>query len=165
VLIKILPAHERLEIVPFKKAVNSTLENVFTNYVKKGFEGIILKEAYSHYDPGKRPGTWLKIKRDDTIDVNIIGATISDSSLSFGALIMERNGKYFGKVGSGFSDQDQKEILKILKEEQAPLQLEIPEELKKEILVTNTPLTAEIRVNEIYNDSPRAPVWVRFRWA
>jgi DNA ligase-1 len=163
-LIKILPANQRLELVPFQESNNSTIEKVFKDYVHEGFEGIILKEAYSYYDSGKRPGTWLKLKRDDTVDVNIIGATKSDSSLFFGALMMERNGKYFGKVGTGFSDQDQKDILDILEVNQAPLQIEVPEELKKQILITTKPLLAEIRVNEIYNDSPRAPVWVRFRW-
>jgi DNA ligase-1 len=164
VLLKILPSDKRLELVSFQEAQNSTIETVFKDYVSEGYEGIILKEAYSHYDSGKRPGTWLKLKRDDTVDVNIIGATKSDSSLSFGALMMERNGKYFGKVGTGFSDQDQKDILNILEENQASLQIEVPEEVKREILITTKPLLAEIRVNEIYNDSPRAPVWVRFRW-
>lgn len=96
--------------------------------------------------------------------MNIIGATKSQSSLPFGALIMERNGKYFGKVGTGFSEKEQKEILNILKKNSAPLQIEVPEKLKKEILITSKPLRAEIRVNEIYKGSPRAPVWVRFRW-
>lgn len=164
VLLKILSPNERLGIVPFQEAHNSTIETIFKDYVAEGYEGIILKEAYSPYDSGKRPGTWLKLKRDDTVDVNIIGATKSDSSLSFGALMMERNGKYFGKVGTGFSDQDQKDILKILEENQAPLQIEIPDEVKNNILITTKPLLAEIRVNEIFNDSPRAPVWVRFRW-
>ena len=163
-LLKILPVSERMELVPFQKAHKSTIENVFKDYVIEGYEGVILKEADSTYDSGKRPGTWLKLKREDTIDVNIIGATKSDSSQPFGALMMERNGKYFGKVGTGFSGQDQKDILKILEENHAPLQLEVPEEVRKNVLITTKPLLAEIRVNEIYNDSPRAPVWVRFRW-
>ena len=163
-LIKILPVGERLELVPFQKAHKSTIENIFKDYVSEGYEGVILKEADSPYDSGKRPGTWLKLKREDTIDVNIIGATKSDSSQPFGALMMERNGKYFGKVGTGFNGQDQKDILKTLEENQAPLQFEVPEEVRKNVLITTKPLLAEIRVNEIYNDSPRAPVWVRFRW-
>ncbi|KAF5073592.1 ATP-dependent DNA ligase [Methanobacterium aggregans] len=163
-LIRILPAHPRLELVPFHEVQKSTIEQIFEDRVREGYEGIILKDAYSHYDSGKRPGTWLKLKREDTIDVNIIGATKSQSSLPFGALIMERNDKYFGKVGTGFSEQEQREILNILKEHCAPLQIEVPEKLKKQILITSKPLTAEIRVNEIYKESPRAPVWVRFRW-
>ncbi len=164
VLLKILPADKGLELVPFRKSDNSSVENVFKEYVNEGYEGIILKDAYSRYESGKRPGTWLKLKRDDTVDVNIIGATKSDSSLPFGALMMERNGKYFGKVGSGFTDQDRTDILNILKENQNSLQIDVPQELKGQILITTKPLLAEVRVNEIYHDSPRAPVWVRFRW-
>jgi DNA ligase-1 len=164
VLLKILPEDKKLELVHFQEAENSNIKNVFEEYVQEGYEGIILKDAYSKYASGKRPGTWLKMKREDTIDVNIIGATKSGSSLTFGALIMERDGKYFGKVGTGFSDHDQIEILKILEDNKAPLLLDVPEKLKKEILITSKPLIAEVRVNEIYKGSPRAPVWVRFRW-
>ncbi len=163
-LLRILPSRERITPVTFQKAHNTTIEKVFHDYVGEGYEGIILKEASSVYDQGKRPGTWLKLKREDTVDVKIIGATKSDSSQIFGALMMERDGKYFGKVGTGFRERDQREILEILKENQASLEIEVPQELKKDILITSRPLMAEVRVNEIYKGSPRAPVWVRFRW-
>ncbi|MGZ7135054.1 MAG: ATP-dependent DNA ligase [Methanobacterium sp.] len=163
VLLKNLPADNKLELVHFQEAENSTIEKIFKDFVSEGYEGIILKEAYSQYASGKRPGSWLKVKREDTIDVNIIGATKSGSSRIFGALLMERDGKYFGKVGSGFTDQDQRDIFNILLENEAPLIIDVPEKLKKEILISTKPLLAEIRVNEIYKGSPRAPVWVRFR--
>ncbi|MGZ7049032.1 MAG: ATP-dependent DNA ligase [Methanobacterium sp.] len=163
VLLKNLPADNKLELVHFQEAENSTIEKIFNDFVSEGYEGIILKEANSQYSSGKRPGSWLKVKREDTIDVNIIGATKSGSSRIFGALLMERDGKYFGKVGSGFTDQDQRDIFNILLENEAPLIIDVPEKLKKEILISTNPLLAEIRVNEIYKGSPRAPVWVRFR--
>ncbi|MGZ7117138.1 MAG: ATP-dependent DNA ligase [Methanobacterium sp.] len=163
VLLKILPADNKLELVHFQEAEISTIEKIFKDFVSEGYEGIILKEANSQYASGKRPGSWLKVKREDTIDVNIIGATKSGSSRIFGALLMERDGKYFGKVGSGFTDQDQRDIFNILLENEAPLIIDVPEKLKKEILISTKPLLAEIRVNEIYKGSPRAPVWVRFR--
>lgn len=163
-LIKVLPANEQLKLVPFQEAHKSRVNKIFHEYVSEGYEGIILKEAFSIYDAGKRPGSWLKLKREDTIDVHIIGATYSTGSLPFGALMMEKDGKYFGKVGTGFSDQERKEILKILEDNQGPLHVEVPAEIKGEILLTTNPLLAEIRVNEIYHGSPRAPVWVRFRW-
>jgi bifunctional non-homologous end joining protein LigD len=163
-LLKALPTNERLDLVPFQEAHSSTLEKVFQDHVRRGYEGIILKEAYSSYEVGKRPGSWLKLKREDTVDVNVIGATYSTSSLPFGALIMERDGIYFGKVGTGFGDQDRKEILKILEDNQGPLQIDVPKDVKREILLTTKPIMAEIRVNQIYHGSPRAPVWVRFRW-
>ncbi|MGZ7160168.1 MAG: ATP-dependent DNA ligase [Methanobacterium sp.] len=163
VLLKNLPADNKLELVHFQEAENSTIEKIFKDFVSEGYEGIILKEANSQYASGKRPGSWLKVKREDTIDVNIIGATKSGSSRIFGALLMERDGKYFGKVGSGFTDQDQRDIFNILLENEAPFIIDVPEKLKTEILISTKPLLAEIRVNEIYKGSPRAPVWVRFR--
>jgi bifunctional non-homologous end joining protein LigD len=164
ILLKVLQVNERLKLVPFQEAHSSTVEKVFQDQVRKGYEGVILKEAYSPYDVGKRSGSWIKLKREDTIDVHVIGATYSTGSLPFGALMMERNGRYFGKVGTGFSDQDRKDILKILEDNQGPLQVEVPKDVKEEILITSKPLLSEIRVNEIYHGSPRAPVWVRFRW-
>ena len=106
----------------------------------------------------------MKIKKGDTVDVSIIGATKSASSIPFGALLMEKNGKYFGRVGTGFSDQDRKDILKLLKENQAPLQITVPPDVEPEILITSKPLLAEIKMQEMIKRSPRAPVWVRFRW-
>jgi DNA ligase-1 len=164
ILIKILQGNKRLELVPFQKALKTSVEKIFQDYVSEGYEGIILKEAFSTYDVGKRPGSWLKLKREDTIDVHIIGATYSTGSLPFGALIMEKDGKYFGKVGTGFSDKERKEILNILKDNQGPFQVDIPANIKGKIMISTNPLLAEIRVNEIYQGSPRAPVWVRFRW-
>ena len=164
ILIKILQVNKRLELVPFQKALKTSVEKIFQDYVSEGYEGIILKEAFSTYDVGKRPGSWLKLKREDTIDVHIIGATYSTGSLPFGALIMEKDGKYFGKVGTGFSDKERKEILNILKDNQGPFQVDIPANIKGKIMISTNPLLAEIRVNEIYQGSPRAPVWVRFRW-
>jgi DNA ligase-1 len=38
------------------------------------------------------------------MDVNMIGATKSTGSIVFGALILEKDGSYFGKAGTGFSD-------------------------------------------------------------
>ena len=77
---------------------------------------------------------------------------------------MEKDGKYFGKVGTGFSDQDRKDIFKLLKENQEPLKISVPPDVESEIIVTSKPLLAEIKMQEMIKKSPRAPVWVRFRW-
>jgi DNA ligase 1 len=124
----------------------------------------VVKNFYSNYEPGKRSDMWLKIKKGDTVDVHVVGATRSTSSIPFGALLMEKDGKYFGKVGTGFSDQDRKDILKLLKENQEPLKITVPKALESEILVTSKPFLAEIKMQEMIKNSPRAPVWVRFRW-
>jgi len=162
-LFDVLQTDERIKIVPFKVVDSSTVKEHFNQYVKDGFDGAILKNILSKYEPGKRSGQWTKIKREDTIDVHVIGATKSES-IPFGALMMERNGEYFGKVGTGFSDADRRDILKMLNENKGPLRVTVPTDVKPEILITTKPLPAEIKVNElIKGKSPRAPVWVRFR--
>jgi DNA ligase-1 len=162
ILIKVVHPDDRIEIVPFQEISN--IEEQFLNYLKNGFEGAVIKNSYSKYEPGRRSDQWLKIKKGDTVDVHIIGATRSTGSIPFGALLMEKDGKYFGKVGTGFSDQDRKDILKLLKENQEPLKIAVPPELESEIIVTSKPLLAEIKMQEMIKRSPRAPVWVRFRW-
>jgi DNA ligase-1 len=162
ILMRVVNPDKRIEIVPFNEANN--VEDQFLNYLKKGFEGAVIKNSYSKYEPGRRSDQWLKIKKGDSVDVHIIGATRSTGSIPFGALIMEKDGKYFGKVGTGFSDQDRKDIFKLLKENQEPLKISVPPDVESEIIVTSKPLLAEIKMQEMIKKSPRAPVWVRFRW-
>ncbi len=162
ILMNVVHPEKYIEIVPFKEVDKP--DNQFQDYLKQGYEGAVIKNLDSKYEPGKRSDNWLKIKKGDTVDVFIIGATKSTSSIPFGALLMEKNGKYFGRVGTGFSDQDRKDILKLLKENQAPLQITVPPDVEPEILITSKPLLAEIKMQEMIKRSPRAPVWVRFRW-
>jgi DNA ligase-1 len=162
ILMNVAHQNNFIEIVPFQELGNP--EEQFREYLKQGFEGAIIKNFDSKYEPGKRSDYWLKIKKGDTVDVHIIGATKSTSSIPFGALMMEKDGKYFGKVGTGFSDQDRTDILKLLEENQAPLQIDVPSDVEPEILITSKPLLAEIKMQEMIKRSPRAPVWIRFRW-
>jgi DNA ligase 1 len=161
-ILEVVHPNERIEIVSFQEV--DDIKEQFLNYVKEGYEGAIIKNSYSKYEPGRRSEQWLKIKKGDTVDVHIIGATKSTGSIPFGALLMEKDGKYFGKVGTGFSDQDRADILKLLIENQEPLEIKVPPDVEPEILVTSKPLLAEIKMQEMIKRSPRAPVWVRFRW-
>ena len=76
-----------------------------------GLEGIMAKQRYSTYLPGKRSDSWLKIKTRQTLECVVIGYTRGkgDREKSFGALhLAQANGaelKYLGKVGTGF-DKD-----------------------------------------------------------
>ena len=163
ILVKNVKVGEHIEMVPFTTVNDETAIDYFQKNVKNGFEGAILKNLHSTYRSGKRSGEWLKMKREDTVDVYVIGATKSEA-IPFGALIMERNGEFFGKVGTGFSDQDRRDIQKYLKKNKSSQHVPVPPDVESEILITTKPLLAEIRVNElIKGKSPRAPVWVRFR--
>lgn len=83
---------------------------------KMGLEGIIAKKADSQYGAGARSKEWLKIKIHKRQEVVIAGFTKNeDSPKQFSSLLLGvyENGdlQYAGKVGTGFNDQDQKEMM------------------------------------------------------
>lgn len=92
---------------------------------KMGLEGIIAKKIDSTYATNRRSKEWLKIKVHKRQEVVIAGFTKNeDTSKSFSSLLLGvfEGGKlqYVGKVGTGFSDQLQKEMMK----EFAPLMVD-----------------------------------------
>jgi bifunctional non-homologous end joining protein LigD len=87
---------------------------------KMNLEGIIAKKSDSTYSPGSRSKEWLKIKANKRQEMVIGGYTKNnDSSKSFSSLLLGvfEKGKliYTGKVGTGFNDKQQKEMLKQFK--------------------------------------------------
>ncbi|HEY4156079.1 MAG TPA: non-homologous end-joining DNA ligase, partial [Puia sp.] len=87
---------------------------------KLGLEGIIAKKADSLYQPGDRSRDWLKIKLSRRHEVVIGGYTCNEgSSKAFSSLLVGvfEKGKfrYTGKVGTGFSSRQQKEMLSLFK--------------------------------------------------
>lgn len=96
-------------------------------------EGIIAKRADSIYTGDARSRDWLKIKAKRRQEVVIAGYTNNeDSSKNFSALVVgvyDDGGvlRYIGKVGTGFDDQEQKELLtrfKLLKTTICPFGVE-----------------------------------------
>nr|WP_295922586.1 DNA ligase D [uncultured Dyadobacter sp.] len=87
---------------------------------KMGLEGIIAKKSDSEYYPGARSRDWLKVKINKRQEVIIAGYTLNDDSPKpFSALLLAayENGelRYVGKVGTGFKDKQQKEMLALFK--------------------------------------------------
>lgn len=83
---------------------------------KMGLEGIIAKKADSPYLPGDRGKDWLKIKLHKRHEVVIGGFTRNDDSpKAFSSLLVGvfEGGKlqYTGKIGTGFPDKLQKELM------------------------------------------------------
>lgn len=90
----------------------------FYNAAKQmGLEGMIAKRADSPYEPGARTSHWLKIKANKRQEMVIGGYTNNEgSSKSFSALLVgvyegERL-VYTGKIGTGFNDKQQREMLR-----------------------------------------------------
>ncbi len=85
-----------------------------------GLEGIIAKRTDSRYQEGKRSDQWLKIKANKRQEMVIGGYTRNnDTSKLFSALLVGvfDNGKliYTGKVGTGFNEKSQREMLQLFK--------------------------------------------------
>jgi bifunctional non-homologous end joining protein LigD len=83
---------------------------------EQGLEGVMLKRLDSVYCPGKRTGTWLKVKNTSRQEMVIGGWTPGEGRRRnhLGALLVgyfeEDGGKpvlrYGGKVGTGFKERD-----------------------------------------------------------
>ena len=83
---------------------------------KMGLEGVIAKRADSTYHIGARTRDWLKIKAKKRQEMVIGGFTKNEASRKrFSALLVGVfDGKkfvYTGKVGTGFSDHTQRELM------------------------------------------------------
>lgn len=83
---------------------------------RMGLEGIIAKKADSVYTSDLRSKEWLKVKVQRRQEVVIAGFTKNEGTgKSFSALVLGvyKNGElqFVGKVGTGFSDKLQKEMM------------------------------------------------------
>lgn len=99
------------------KVFNANGTEFFAAAEKIGLEGIIAKKADSVYTSDLRSKEWLKIKVQRRQEVIIAGFTKNEgTSKSFSALILgvyDAKGKiqFVGKVGTGFSDKLQKDMM------------------------------------------------------
>ena len=87
---------------------------------KMGLEGIMAKRADSVYNIGARTTDWLKIKTQLRHEVVIGGFTKNEGTAKqFSSLLVGlfENGKfvYTGKIGTGFNDKTQREMMKLFK--------------------------------------------------
>ncbi|MEO8474219.1 MAG: DNA ligase D [Chryseolinea sp.] len=117
ILSKILPKHE---MIRFSESFSIKGEDFLASVRKMGMEGIVAKKKDSGYYAGQRTRDWLKIKANKRHEVVIGGYTINEnSSKLFSALIVgvyEKSGlTYTGKIGTGFTDKVQKEMMKEFK--------------------------------------------------
>lgn len=114
----LLPAIlEGLEHVLFCDHITAMGPTLYQRATEAGMEGVIAKKADSVYVPGYRSENWLKIKDTNTEEVIICGYTDSvGGGAIFGSLILgmyqDEKLTYVGNCGSGFSNTEQKELLK-----------------------------------------------------
>jgi len=114
ILHDILPTND--DHVRQSKVFNASGVDFFNAAERMGLEGIIAKKASSVYTADLRSREWLKIKVHQRQEVIITGFTKNEgTSKAFSALTLGvyDNGmlRYVGKVGTGFNDKVQKEMM------------------------------------------------------
>lgn len=142
----------------------------FAVAAEKGLEGIIAKDSRSTYEAGSRTKKWLKIKTRRTQDAVIAGFTEPGGGRPyFGSLVLGvyASGRLvpIGNVGSGFREQDLREI----KERLVPLitrekPFENDAAAGAQITWTRPELVCEVGLTGWTEDSVmRHPVFLRLR--
>lgn len=87
-------------------------DEALTESRRRGLEGVVAKKLRSAYLPGKRPGTWIKVKFRATQDVIVVGWRPGKGRRAGGIgsllLALPASGhdglRYAGRVGTGFDD-------------------------------------------------------------
>jgi DNA ligase-1 len=112
-----------LHIAPqWSTVTTAEVETSFRRARERGNEGLILKRRASLYEPGRRSGTWLKVKRPyATLDVVVTAAeqghgrrAIYFSDYTFGV----RDGERFvnvGKAYSGLTDPEVRQLTRVFR--------------------------------------------------
>ena len=114
ILKHVLPADN--DLVRQSQTFNASGIEFFQAAEKMELEGVIAKKAGSKYQPDIRSKDWLKIKVQKRQEVIIAGYTKNEETAkAFSALLLGvyEHGQlhYVGKVGTGFSDKLQKEMM------------------------------------------------------
>lgn len=114
VLKEILPTDD--DRIRLSKVFQAKGTEFFRAAERMGLEGIIAKRADSTYSANNRSREWLKIKVSKRQEVIIGGFTKNeDTTKQFSSLLLGiyegSKLQYVGKVGTGFSDKKQKEMM------------------------------------------------------
>lgn len=132
-------------------------------------EGVLCKRTDSVYLPGLRSEDWVKIKHENHADVRIIGWRQGNGSRrnTFGSLLLampDEGGdlSYAGRVGTGFSDADLKDLRTQLEKlvRKTPPVGDVPDADSSDATWVTPKLHAEVKHSGITRDSRlRHPTW------
>ncbi|HEX2084098.1 MAG TPA: DNA ligase D [Solirubrobacteraceae bacterium] len=91
-------------------------EDLLAASAAQGLEGIVAKRLDCPYEPGRRARGWLKIKNKQRDEFTIVGWLPGEGRRKdrIGALLVAAEGRYVGRVGTGFSDAELVRLGKLL---------------------------------------------------
>ncbi|RED93896.1 non-homologous end-joining DNA ligase [Marinoscillum furvescens] len=145
-------------------------EGLFAATQEMSVEGIMAKDLYGKYYPGKRSDSWFKIKVKHEIDAWIIGYTQGkgDRADTFGALHVAQKDSdsqwiYRGKVGTGFSDHLLQTLREVMDSQKAG-KVPIAKNISDPGVWLTEPLPVELKYTELTKDGHfRDPVFQKLR--
>ena len=164
ILKKVLPS---VGPIRYSDHIEQHGEAMFDEVCKLGLEGIVAKRADSAYIAG-RTTQWIKVSAEKRADYVIAGYTDPKGSRSgFGALLLAcyegESLAYVGRVGSGFTNPDHKELGPVLSHASAghtPANAPV----EKGQHWKETGLVCEVKYKQITPDGLlRQPVFLRLR--
>lgn len=160
---------EGLAITQYCDHIEAMGTALFEKATAVGMEGVMAKQKNSTYMLGARTKAWLKVKSVESVDAHICGYTDSvGGGAAFGSLILglreDEKLKYIGNCGSGFSETNRRELLKLFqpyRSDQNPFDKKLA--LKGRIPNWMVPtLTCEVKYSErTKNGLLRNPVFKR----
>ena len=143
ILRDLLRRSQTIQYVPYR----TDLDKAFKEVVQRQEEGLILKRLESRYEP-RRSYSWLKLKnwRHDICDVVGFTPGKNTRSIYFGSLVLVKDGKFRGRVGSGFSDWELRTIKEKLDESE---KMEKPFEIGQNWTAVKTDLKVKVKYYKI----------------
>jgi DNA ligase-1 len=156
-------------VLPIEQRVVSTakeLEEYFYMNVTRGLEGLVVKRTDAPYTPGKRNFNWIKLKRqetgelDDTVDCVIVGYYFGQgkrAGFGIGALLVaiydpeQDVFQTVAKIGTGLSDVEWQAMKADCDQRRAahqPHNVQCASQLKPDVWV-NPELVCVVRADEI----------------
>jgi len=109
--------------IRYSGEISGDVKSLLAEVKRRGLEGLIGKQRDSVYEPGRRSGTWIKLKCVNEQEFVIGGYTPPAGSRKyFGAILIGyyEIGKlrFAGKVGSGFTEKSLSMLHKKFREEE-----------------------------------------------
>ncbi len=106
--------------IRYSESFETSGTEFFAKAQQLGLEGIMAKKTDSFYTPGIRTKEWLKIKTSSRQEVVIGGYTRNEGTAKlFSSLLVgvfeKGQLQYTGKIGTGFTEEMQKEMMKQFK--------------------------------------------------
>jgi len=136
------------------------LEKAWADVVRRGAEGLILKDINSPYEYD-RSYKWLKLKNWKFQTVDVIGFTPGTNARApfFGSLVLAKDGKFIGCAGSGFNDWELRQLKDLFA---GARKIARPFDIGEPYTAIDTKLQVEVKYyKHTDNGVMRFPVFVR----